>query len=121
MRRSEAFIPTLREVPAKAVTVAAESGIYSAKQVKGQLFWAREIFQKLEHPAWEKRVDELLASPEVGPQNGLPLRSEKAHLERERVLAALEEAEGNRTKTAEILKIPRTTLCSILKCINGSR
>lgn len=106
---------------AKAVTAAAESGVYSAKQVKGQLFWAREIFQKLEYPSWEKRVDDLLASPEVGPLNGVPLRSEKAHLERERVLAALEEAEGNRTKAAEILKVPRTTLCSILKRINGSK
>lgn len=100
---------------AKAVVVAVESGAYSPRQVKGQLFVAKELFQKLEHPAWEVRVDRLLSCPEAASLLHLPLRSEKAHLERERVLAALEQAGGNRTRAAEALGIPRTTLISILR------
>jgi tetratricopeptide (TPR) repeat protein len=100
---------------AKAVVTAVEAGAYSAKQVALQLVTAKELFQRLEHPPWEKRVDQLLSRSDAGPLSRASLRFEKANLERERVLEAMNKSGGNKTKAAELLGIPRTTLLSILR------
>ncbi|HXF47807.1 MAG TPA: helix-turn-helix domain-containing protein, partial [Verrucomicrobiae bacterium] len=94
---------------AKAVVTAVEVGAYSAKQVTLQLVTARELFQKLEHPAWEQRVSKLLAnSPE--PLEPLPYFAKKENFEKQEILAALEKAGQNKTRAAELLGLPRQTL-----------
>ena len=94
---------------AKAVVTSVEVGAYSAKQVTVQLLTAKELFRKLEHPAWEERVEKLMAnSPE--PLEPLPYFAKKENFEKQEILTALEKAGQNKTRAAELLGIPRQTL-----------
>jgi tetratricopeptide (TPR) repeat protein len=94
---------------AKAVVTSVEAGGYSAKQITLQLLAAKELFQKLEHPAWEERVEKLLSHTNAHP-DALPLAAQKLNLEKEAILSALQETNGNITLAAQKLGLLRSTL-----------
>ncbi len=94
---------------AKTVVLAAESGAFAAAELHPRLAWAREIFKKLEHPAWRKRTQALLEHFELVASN-IPLRVAHQRAEKEQIVKALAETDGNISKAAKKLGILRQTL-----------
>lgn len=74
---------------------------------------------KEEQEAFYKMFDELWGSdPNINLGKDYNLCSELEHLEKTRIIQALEDAKGNQTKAAEILKIGRTNLIAKMKKYN---
>ncbi len=94
---------------AKTAVLAAESGAFAAIEMHPKLVWAKEIFKKLEHPGWRKRGQALLEHFELAASN-IPLRVAHQLAEKEQIVKALAETEGNISKAAKKLGILRQTL-----------
>ncbi|MCI0406875.1 MAG: tetratricopeptide repeat protein [candidate division Zixibacteria bacterium] len=91
---------------AKTYVEAAECGAFALAELRPKLSWAKGIFEELEHPTWENRVQELLGHLELS-SNGLPLRLAHEMADRQRVAQALCETKGNISHAAEKLGISR--------------
>lgn len=94
---------------AKTYVEAAECGAFALAELRPKLAWAKGIFEELEYPVWEARVQELLGHFELS-SNGLPLRLAHEMAERERVVQALSETNGNISHAAGKLGISRPAL-----------
>jgi tetratricopeptide (TPR) repeat protein len=94
---------------AKTYVEAAECGAFALAELRPKLAWARGIFHALEHPSWERRVEELLGHAEPS-SNGVPLRLAHELADRQRVAQALSETKGNISHAAEKLGISRPAL-----------
>jgi two-component system, NtrC family, response regulator AtoC len=94
--------------------------------VMGAVMMANSPEIKASHLAWS--VSGPQTSGEPNPDYGtgetkltsgqLALEDEIRELERRRIIEALEECEGNQTKAASLLKMPRRTLVSKLSALN---
>jgi DNA-binding NtrC family response regulator len=89
---------------AKTYVVGAEGGLFAPAEVKAKLVQAREVFQELEYPAWEKRVEELLERKDFADPT-LPLPEKVEHIKIYELKAALEKTGWNRTQAARLLGI----------------
>lgn len=94
---------------AKTYVEAAECGAFALAELRPKLAWAKGVFEELEHPTWENRVRELLGHFELA-SNGLPLRLAHEVADRQRVVLALSETNGNISHAAEKLGISRPAL-----------
>ncbi|MGH8003205.1 MAG: tetratricopeptide repeat protein [Limisphaerales bacterium] len=94
---------------AKTYVEAAECGAFALAELRPKLAWSKGIFEELEHPAWENRVQELLGHLEM-TSNGLPLRLAHEVADRQRVAQALSETNGNISHAAGKLGISRGAL-----------
>lgn len=94
---------------AKTYVETAESGAFALAELRPKLAWAKGVFQELEHPSWEARVEELLGHSEAS-SNGLPLRLAHEMADRQRVVQALSETKGNISHAAGKLGISRPAL-----------
>ncbi len=94
---------------AKTYVEAAECGAFALAELRPKLVWAKGIFEELEHPAWENRVQGLLGHSEPA-SNGLPLRLAHEMADRQRVAQALTETSGNISHAAGKLGISRPAL-----------
>ncbi len=94
---------------AKTCVEAAECGAFALAELRPKLVWSKGIFEKLEHPYWENRVQELLGHLELA-SNGLPLRLAHDVADRQRIVLALSETKGNISHAAGKLGISRGAL-----------
>jgi tetratricopeptide (TPR) repeat protein len=94
---------------AKTYVEAAECGAFALAELRPRLAWAKGVFAELEHPSWERRVEELLGHGEPS-SNGIPLRLAHEMADRQRVTQALSETNGNISHAAEKLGISRPAL-----------
>jgi len=94
---------------AKTFVIAAESGVFTQAEMQPDIAWAKEVFKKLEHPAWINRVRTLLRkSKNIG--KSVPLRLARERAEREQIVKALLVCNGNISATAKKLGLLRQTL-----------
>ncbi len=94
---------------AKTIVAAAESGVYTRAEMEPDIAWAKEVFKRLEHPAWIKRARAFLKKPKnSGRKVPLPLTRERT--EREQIVRALLSCNGNITQAAKKLGLLRQTL-----------
>ncbi len=94
---------------AKTFVVAAESGVFTRAEMEPDIAWAKEVFKRLEHPAWAKRAGALLKKAKnSGRAVPLPLLREQT--EREQIVKALLECNGNITQAAKKVGLLRETL-----------
>lgn len=94
---------------AKTLVVAAESAVFTQVEMEPEIAWAKDVFKKLEHPAWAKRARSLLKKAKnSGGRVPLPLARERT--ERAEIARALSETEGNVTQAAKKLGLLRQTL-----------
>lgn len=94
---------------AKTAVLAAECGAFAAAEIYPKLVWAKEIFKKLEHPAWRKRAQALLEQREERPAN-VPFRVAHRLAEKEEIVKALAETNGNISQAAKKLGVLRQSL-----------
>jgi tetratricopeptide (TPR) repeat protein len=94
---------------AKTYVVGAEGGLFAPAGVKLHLQQAQEFFQKFEHPAWEKRVNEILERRDF-LETELPLPAILEQTEKQQILKVLEETGRNVTRSAKKLGFSRESL-----------
>jgi DNA-binding NtrC family response regulator len=61
------------------------------------------------------RVKALEQSPSTAPESTEPLQEELRRVERQRIVAALEACDGNQTRAAELIQMPRRTFIDKIK------
>jgi tetratricopeptide (TPR) repeat protein len=94
---------------AKTFVIAAESNIFTQAEMEPNLAWAKEVFKRLEHPSWVKRARVLLKKTKKHARAvTLPLLREQT--EREEIVKALLDCNGNVTQAAKKLGLLRQTL-----------
>ncbi|MGH8004051.1 MAG: helix-turn-helix domain-containing protein [Limisphaerales bacterium] len=94
---------------AKTAVLAGETGAFAAIEMHPKLVWAKEIFKKLEHPSWRKRAQALLEHFELVASN-IPLRVAHRLAEKEQIVKALAETDGNISQAAKKLGLLRQSL-----------
>ncbi len=94
---------------AKTFVIAAESGVFTQAEMEPNIAWAKQVFKRLEHAAWVKRVRALLRNAKNSGQT-LPLLLARERTEREQIVKALLNCNGNITQAAKKLGLLRQTL-----------
>lgn len=94
---------------AKTAVIATENGAFATAEIYPKLVWAKEIFKKLEHPAWRRKARALLEPADLADRD-IPLRQLHELAEKERIVKALAETDGNVSRAARKLGILRQTL-----------